>query len=178
MNKSTFFEQTKVNTQAGIEEWDNRKKYVNAKQGEAVCHLYDGTELPPSSSHHPLSLSFSLWSYSGSLIRKHAKATAGRLHGFEIDKAENNRCQCPWSPQALPEKLIGRCGGVNSKLRIYSRLPACPSAWPVGPVACFLYCSVDDHDNNAPTTATSISTLICFRDTNYRFVQSMKTTRH
>lgn len=96
-----------------------------------------------------VSLSLSLWPHSGSLIRKHAKATGGRLHGFEIDKAENNRCQCPWSPQALPEKLIGRRGGANGKLRIYSRLPARPTkSSPVqsSPVPVFLYCSVHDHD--------------------------------
>lgn len=75
---------------------------------KAVCRLYGWWDL---------------FRLSGSLIRKHTGATAGRLHGFEIDKAENNRCQCPSSPQALAEKLIGRRGEANSKLRIYSRLP-------------------------------------------------------
>lgn len=101
-------------------------------------------------------VSLSLW-HSGSLIRKHAKATGGRLHGFEIDKAENNRCQCPWSPQALPEKLIGRRCGANGKLRIYSRLPACPTkSGPVLSSPVFLYCSVHDHDTMRPRRRSNL----------------------
>lgn len=49
----------------------------------------------------------------------------------------------------MPEKLIGRRGGANGKLRIYSRLPARPTkSSPVqsSPVPVFLYCSVHDHD--------------------------------
>lgn len=132
------------------------KRYMNVNE-KSCCRWY-------SWSRSPLP-------HSGSLIRKHAKATAGRLHGFEIDKAENNRCQCPWSPQALPEKLIGRRGGANSKLCIYSCLP--------GRSSCLFPLLLRPRPrHNAPSTATSIGTLICFRDTNYRFVQSMKTTRH
>lgn len=96
--------------------------------------------------------------HSGSLIRKYTRAEAGRLHGFEIDKAENNRYQCPSSPQALPAKLIGRRGGANSKLRIYSGRPG-PLSERSGPVACFLYCSPDNRDNNAGPPHLRLSAL-------------------
>lgn len=67
----------------------------------------------------------------------------------------------------MPEKLIGRRGGANGKLRICSRPPDQVRSSP-------LFSSIAP--STTATQCTLDTALICSRDTNYRFVRSMKTT--
>lgn len=65
-------------------------------------------------------------SHRAGLIRKRTRVPAGRLLSAEYNKAENNRCQCPSSPQALPEKLIERHARANSRASRLLAPASCP----------------------------------------------------
>lgn len=67
-------------------------------------------------------------SHRAGLIRKRTRFPAGRLLSAEYNKAENNRCQCPSSPQALPEKLIERRARANSRASRLLAPASCPES--------------------------------------------------